>query len=270
MMNADFVRAVVETVERGITPKPIIQADFKAVALPDRTTIVDLERFNEKRNRFRGTYKTNSVADFAEYHLVRRRAAAYEPQTYVDADSLKATTFFNIEALGHCDDIAVLTLKQSHAYQALLSLDGKRFTQRGLVDWVEDWLPNLTIYREGTVLGNAQAIAAIRTIEINATSKMESQVSDVGARRSSLEQIEASAKGGLPTSLLMELTPAEGLSQITAEIRIQCFEDGGKPAFALRVKSIDTLKELVAEDFVAKVRYKIGEFAMIYRGTFTP
>lgn len=267
MMNADFVRAIVEVVERSLTPKAVQGADFPAVVIPERAAIVDLERFQESRNRFRGKYHTNSIADFASYYAHR---AENEAETYVDADALKATTFYNIAAKGHCDDIAVLTLKRSPAYNALLDLEGKRFTQRGLADWVEDWLPNLTIYREGAVLTTSQALAAIRNVEISASSSTSNQVSDVGARRSSLEQVEASSKGGLPTMLHMDLTPAEGLNMLTAKIRVQCFEDGGKPAFSLRPQGLDTLKELIAEEFVAQVRARMEYGATIYRGNFTP
>ncbi|NOM01335.1 DUF2303 family protein, partial [Klebsiella pneumoniae] len=43
------------------------------VVVPQNFNVVDLERYQEGRNRFRGTYSTHSLADYSAY-IVERAA----------------------------------------------------------------------------------------------------------------------------------------------------------------------------------------------------
>jgi uncharacterized protein YfdQ (DUF2303 family) len=60
------------------------------------------------------------------------------------------------------------------------------------------------------IADSSQALAAIREISIEAKKNVTSTDRDFGASKSSLEEIEARAKGGLPTHLLFSCTAYPG------------------------------------------------------------
>lgn len=91
----------------------------KVAVVPQNFNVVDLERYQAGRNRFRGTYSTHSLADYSAYVVERAVPAA---RGFIDQDSMSCIVLFNIgtaEVPGHADDRAVLRLKASAAFAAV-------------------------------------------------------------------------------------------------------------------------------------------------------
>lgn len=137
------------------------------IVLPEATKIVNLEQFGAGRSRFRGTFSTNSLTDFAKY--VSDRAVA-DAKGFINQDEMTCSVLFNLgneEVPGHADDRAVLKLKPTAAYQAVQAISGKAMSQKDMSDWIEDW--HGTLSAVGDELQNiplAKAIAAVRTITV--------------------------------------------------------------------------------------------------------
>lgn len=241
------------------------------VVMPDSAKIIDLERFQAGRSRFRGTYNTHSLNDFGVYVVER---AAPGARGFINQDEMSCVLLFNLgtaEAPGHADDRAVLKLKPTAGYTAAQSIGGRAISQKDLSDWIEDWHQYLTPVDEaGNAISVAKAIAAVRTITIKASSESETTVGETSASRSAMDQIEARSKETLPVSLQFHTVPFEGLTEQQVTLRLSVITSGAVPVLKLRWVGEEVQREDIAQEFKAVLQHSIGEAAVLSLGAFDP
>ena len=241
------------------------------VVLPESAKIVDLERFQAGRSRFRGTYSTHSLADFSAYVVER---AALGARGFIDQDAMSCVLLFNLgtaDVPGHADDRAVLKLKPTAGYTAAQQIGGRGISQKDLSDWIEDWHQYLTpVDEEGKAIPVAKAIAAVRTITIKASSESETTVGETSASRSAMDQIEARSKETLPVSLQFSTIPFEGLTEQVITLRLSVITSGSQPVLKLRWVGEEVQREDIAQEFKAVLQRNIGEAAVLSLGGFDP
>lgn len=241
------------------------------VVLPESAKIVDLERFQAGRSRFRGTYSTHSLADFSAYVVERAALGAWG---FIDQDAMSCVLLFNLgtaDVPGHADDRAVLKLKPTAGYTAAQQIGGRGISQKDLSDWIEDWHQYLTPVDEaGNAIPVAKAIAAVRTITIKASSESETTVGETSASRSAMDQIEARSKETLPVSLQFSTVPFEGLTEQVITLRLSVITSGAVPVLKLRWVGEEVQREDIAQEFKSVLQEKIGEAAVLSLGAFDP
>lgn len=241
------------------------------VALPDNFCIHELESYLPQRLRFRGEMRTASIADFVSFV----KAESVNGAGFIDADRQAATVFFNLgtkEAPGHADHTATLKLKSTAAFNALSKIDGCRVDQRGMIDWIEDWATNLRAYgsNPGESKSLTEALAAIRQVTIKASKETESTEEDFRGARSTLEEVEAKSRIGLPGGFIFTCEPYLGLPAYDFQLRMAVITSGDKPALSLRIVRREAMEEAIAEDFKATLIREVGDAASMTIGTFTP
>jgi len=237
--------------------------------VPDGAKIVDLERFQDHRNRFRGTYSTHSLADFGAYVVERSAAAA---RGFIDQDAMSCTVLFNLgtpDEPGHADDRAMLRLKPSAAFAAVQAICGQNLVQKAMSDWIEDWHQHLVATDEnGAVMSIAKAIAAVRTITVKASSESDHAVGETRASRSAMDSIEASSKETLPAWLDFKVIPFEGLGEQTIRLRVSVLTGGSQPQLKLRWLGEEAQREAIAQEFKQVLEGKVGDAAKLVLGSF--
>jgi uncharacterized protein YfdQ (DUF2303 family) len=246
--------------------------------------IKSIEHLQESRTRFRGTFTTASMQDFMLY-VVKNRGG----HGFIDIDRMAATVLFNLlysaptgthETLpGHADHIAVLRLKRAPAFDALCtaSVSSGPFSQKGIVEWLEDWSDNLAAdYPEATDPTVAdpqrikQAITALRKVKIKATGEATHTEKNFGASKSALEDIEASSDVGLPRGFRFTCEPYDGFDTSTFYIRLGVNADPEKPTFKLRWPHYNRDMEALGQQFKAKLSDGVGDNATLLLGNFDP
>lgn len=241
------------------------------VVLPDSAQVVDLERYQVGRSRFRGTYATHSLADFSAYVVER---AADGARGFINQDEMSCVLLFNLGSVtepGHADDRAILKLKATAGYTAAQAIGGRGMTQKDLSDWIEDWHQYLTPVDEaGNAIPVAKAIAAVRTITIKASSESETTVGDTSARRSAMDQIEALSKETLPVALQFRTVPFEGLTEQQITLRLSVITSGAQPVLKLRWVGEEVQREDIAQEFKTVLQRNIGDAAVLSLGAFDP
>jgi len=240
------------------------------VVLPENTKVVDLEKYQALRSRFRGIFSTHSLADFSAYVTDRATDAA---RGFINQDEMSCALLFNLGDVnepGHADDRAVLKLKASAGYKAVQAIAGERLAQKDLSDWIEDWHQYLTpVDDAGTSIPISKAIAAVRTITIKATSESETTVGDTSASRSAMDQIEARSKETLPRALHFHIVPFEGLTEQLITLRISVITSGSVPVLKLRWVDEEVQREGIAQELKAVLEEKIGTAAKLSLGSFS-
>lgn len=259
------------------------------LAVPNGITLQSAEKFQPGRSRFRGKYATSTIAEFNAYTKARHEAATASgsnaspagtgsTSAFVNADDASAIAYFNLGTPsnpGHADDVAVLSLKNTAAYAALLSINGKQLKQRQLAEFLEDWFDATTpIYPDASPTAPpaslSAAIAAIRDITIASKSEQNSVQGDLNASRSALEEIEARSKKQLPTSFYFEAAPYDGFLPRVFTLRLAVLPQEKDPLLVLRIVGLADVAEKIGKEFEDKVRYGVPAGVDVYRGSYTP
>lgn len=228
------------------------------ILLPSKTEgakVVSLEQFMANRSRFRGLMSTTSLKDFVKYVVSRKGA----PRGFIDAtqvSKMDAVVFFNLgDALepGHADDTAVLTPKMLAAFAALQRVNAVKFSQRDLIDWIEDWSHVLTARcntaGEEEDMGISHAVAGIRDMKIVKKGETNSAQGDMNVRRSAMEEIEAQSNKVMPSKLILKTAPFDGFSERDFTLRIAVLTGEGDPRLTLRWMSQEHQCEEIAQEF---------------------
>jgi uncharacterized protein YfdQ (DUF2303 family) len=237
------------------------------VGLPKDFVVHDLEQYLPNCSRARGIMKTESVGDFAEYFTTHAEAGA---TVFVDKNSMQAHGVMNLgsnEQPGHADNRAVLTLKSMAAYDAFRDMaNGGPRTQGQVAEWIEDWQDMIQcLYKPddqeqiGTVLHTPKAIAAIRSITIDAARKVESEEGQLSASKSAFESVKASSKHILPTLIVFKTVPYVGLPERIFNIRLGILTGGDKTTLVLRPIKLEEHKQEMAEQFTNLVADHIAD-----------
>jgi len=251
----------------GNTP----DTDTPVAIVPDSFKLLDMEKFQNGRSRFRGALSTASLVDFSCYVIERRGIDI--AKGFVDQDAMRCVVFFNLgdeTTPGHADDTATLTLKPTAAYSALQAIAGEQLSQKALAEWMEDWHAYIEAENEeGQPMSAVQAIAAVRNITIKAASERTHVEANFSAQRSAMDAIEARSQDAMPYALLFSCKPYEGLERRTFILRLSIIT-GEKPTLKPRWVSEEQTREEIAQEFKFVLIRELCEASTITLGTFNP
>ncbi|MCY1200473.1 hypothetical protein D9M69_379230 [compost metagenome] len=268
MLNKDALQLILD--QALAASGKALDTETPVALVPDSAKVVNLEKFQIGRSRFRGALDTASLEDFCTYVKDRYDAGT---QGFVDQDAMSCRVFFNlgdIEHPGHADDTASLKLKPTAAYKALTAIAGSSLTQKDLAEWMEDWGQFLTATVGEEKMGLVQAIAAVRNITIKAASERNHQEGNFNASRSAMDRIEAESQEKLPDALHFALVPYEGLGQRVFTLRLSILTGSDKPVLKPRWVGEEIQREEIAQEFKRVLSEQLGEAATLYLGTFNP
>lgn len=241
------------------------------VAINDNYKVLDLEKYQDGRNRARGVLNTPSLEDFKTYVL---DAQSGDAPVFVDHKNVSATAVLNyseeFHAQGHCDHLANLKLEPTVVWSKLNSLKDRKLSQRDFAVFIEDWTSVLEITdAEGTVINPVQALAAIRNMKIDSSVTVDNSVGNLSESRSRFEQVEARSKE--------EFTPAYfkiydsaylGLDERLIVLRLIINTNDEKPVFSIQIVKEELLCNEIVQEFKEKVidllpenPVRIGTFA---------
>lgn len=133
--------AIKEISQLAIDAAGANRIDAKTPAIILGEEVVSLEHLQSGRSRFRGAFVTNVMSEFAGYVK-----AHTDGHGFIDADKVAARVFHNLGDTGnpgHGDWTSTLALKPTAAYAAMLAVENKHLSQKQLVEWIEDWSPQL-------------------------------------------------------------------------------------------------------------------------------
>lgn len=247
--------------------------------VPDGMTLENLERYQYNRDRLRGKFCTTSLASLIEH--AQQQAAEYteaSDETYaatvfIQPENMRAQAIYNLGSLaypGHADHTAALTLQPTPALKALQHLTSAKHHQQALAEWIEDWAALITDIdgASGQKMGHSQALASIRSMTIKSASELQSNVENLSASASRMDQIEASGKGDTPATLHLTLTPYPDLDDIEVVVRLSVLTSDDKPMLRCRWVGQQQQEEAIANNLRDKLQDALGDTATIYLGSY--
>ena len=254
--------------------KPSIElARGDLAAIHEKYTVQDLEKYQNGRNRARGLLNTPSFEDFKTYVLGETTTGEKAP-VFVDHKNMCAVAILNYEEIGYdqgrCDHKAVLKLEPTVVWTKLQNLKDKKLSQRDFAVFLEDWVSVLEITdADGNVIGGAQALAAVRNMQIGASVKVDAAVSNLSESRSRLEQVEARSNDAATPAYFKIHDPAYvGLDSRLIVLRILINTSDDKPVFALQIVKEELILDEIVKEFKGAVLELLPENP-VRIGTFT-
>lgn len=226
------------------------------VAVNDDYKVLDLEKYQEGRNRARGVLNTPSLEDFKTYVL---DAQSGDAPVFVDHKNVSATAVLNyseeFHAQGHCDHLANLKLEPTVVWSKLNSLKDRKLSQRDFAVFIEDWASVLEITdAEGTAISPAAALAAIRNMKIDTSVTVDSQVGNLSESRSRFDKVEARSKEeSTPAYFKINDTAYLGLDERLIVLRLVINTNDEKPVFSIQIVKEELLCNEIIQDFKEKV-----------------
>ncbi len=241
------------------------------VAINDNYKVLDLEKYQDGRNRARGVLNTPSLEDFKTYVLDAQSETA---PVFVDHKNVSATAVLNyseeFHAQGHCDHLANLKLEPTVVWSKLNSLKDRKLSQRDFAVFIEDWTSVLEITdAEGTVINPVQALAAIRNMKIDSSVTVDNSVGNLSESRSRFEQVEARSKEEFtPAYFKIHDSAYLGLDERLIVLRLIINTNDEKPVFSIQIVKEELLCNEIVQEFKEKVidllpenPVRIGTFA---------
>lgn len=265
-MQEEALKLLQETAIAAVRARSI-ELDGRQLYIAADGEVIDLEQYGELRSRFRGTFSTNSIPDFVT-HVKKQNDISNH--VFIDAETFTAEAIYNygdnLEP-GHCDDTAVLGLKKTPEFEAVLGINGCRVDQLRMVDFIEDWHKNLIALKHGVYMSLSSAIAAVRKITVKSLGDHTHEVNNFGASKSALEEIDAGT-ATLPETFEFKCTPYAGLPEHTFILRFGVLTGGEKPLCVLRIVQKEVALEQITQSFKNLLTDEIGDAATVYIGTF--
>lgn len=243
-------------------------AEGHALIVGDNFKLVDMEKYQDQRRRFRGQFKTKGLKDFIAYVAGRQADAP----VFIDRDAMAAKSYLDIGDTGlpgHCDHSAALSLPKTPEFSAYICLDGHTLDQEQMVELVEDWGHLLTFENsKGEMLERSKVLHAFRKVSLEDLTNIESEKQEHSSRVGVMNSVTVKNAERLPAVIYWKLTPYEGLTERTLAMRVSSKTKGG-PSFGLRAIALDAAKEEIAAEFAKLVTDGLTESECLL-GTFQP
>ncbi|SDF69007.1 Uncharacterized conserved protein YfdQ, DUF2303 family [Onishia taeanensis] len=265
-MEAQALEKIIALTHAGAIGHP--GTDVPTMLVPQGYSLESLEKYEATPSRFRGTYVTQSITDYAAY--INTQAAA---QVFVDTDDMDAMAYFDLGSAdqpGHGEHRARLKLEKTAPYAACLQAHGTAFGQKDLAHFIEDWHHAITGEdSNGQEMTAKQLANAVRRIEVKATSERTHEEGDWNTKRSGLDALDASAGQATPAFIRFHCLPYEGLSVRSFELRVSILTDDTKPKIKLRIIGLEGIQEEMATEFKQVLEGQLLEHATLLLGNFS-
>lgn len=231
--------------------------------------IENLDAYMPSLSRMRLEMSTDSLEAFTDYvedHDTGTGAC------FVDGDNMTATTVFDFGTVDeplHRDHKSRIKLSELSDYACLLRVVQSRRSQKELAEFIEDYADNITVLdAAGVEIATGLAVAAIRTMTIEARSTSTHEDGDMRSSRSTMDEIEAQGKDVTPAVLRFKCRPYSCIAERDFDIRLSILTGDTKPNFNLRVKQYEKHIEEITHEFTELVKVKLENTQInVYLGT---
>jgi len=237
-----------------------ILANANAVILPDKHAIKSLELLQQKPDRFRGTYKTNLIG---EYLCYLEEFSTADTFIFIDQNEMAANAILDMSNDGiplWGEHKAMVSLKKTPAYAAVLQFCNTTLDQQAFIDFAEDWQDHVQFYYSTPTLSDAVPFAntlkTLRKLTVKSTSTADQTTNNFAASRSAMEAIEIQDSTGQepPTGFLFMANPYEGFDQVFFNCQLRAISTDKDVKLKYRIRKLETLQETIAQEFRAKIK----------------
>ncbi len=225
----------------------------------DKTSVVDLEKFQDKRRRMRGNYNTTSIKAIAQFvgsSIDKNSLDIDNPTCFIgeDGEAEVVLNFGNTEVPLHQDFTASISLKKTAVFNALSDIKDTRLRQRELAEFIEDFHPHITAYTASyDEIDLSTAINAIRDITIESSRKSQKTEEEYRDTSSAFTSVEAKFKDATPVFLKFNIPVFNEIDNKEFIFRISVITANDEIALSIRCAHWDQVLEEINLEFQNKL-----------------
>jgi uncharacterized protein YfdQ (DUF2303 family) len=257
-----FTKEALEHLESKLSAQNVPALDCAAL-VPDNHSLISIEQYQDYRFRYRGVLQTDSLKGFSDYVNSSKSSGDKsglddddekdQTKLFVNKKDMMAKAFFNLgtnDLPGHGDHFALLTMKPRAEYKAAIEMNGAKPNQRTLAEWFEDYADYIVAHdSDGAEMTAVQAAYAVRNLNLETLSNLESTLGNTGHTVSMMDKVEAKSKGRIPTEITFTCVPYDGMGEKLIRMRLVTAGAKDESLFRLRIVGFELLEEAIAEDF---------------------
>lgn len=271
MLNKDALKHIAESANIPGLIEQVNSLGSEVALLPKDYELISLEPFMPNRYRYAATMKTPVIDDFAHYVLEN---VSEKSGCFIDQERMTAGIIFDVGTADsplHGEHKAYLTLKKTALFRELLGVNGKRFKQIELANWIEDFADYIRVAdSNGEEMTALSAAASIRKMSVESLQKVESDVHDFGRKLSVSEQAEVKSEGKRPAAISFKCIPYNGLGERDFIMRVSANTGNNVPEMMLNIKQLEVIEEEIAIEFKGIIDAKLDdERIATFIGTFS-
>jgi len=244
-------------------------AEGNALVMGSEFSLADLERFQDGRRRFRGTFDTAGLGAFTGYLSTR---ASDETPVFIDREKMAARCFLDIGdqlVPGHCEHRASLVLPKTPEFTAFLRANGSTFDQEGIVELIEDWGHLMAFANsQGEDLELRKVLHAFRKVSIDDLTSIDSEKQEHSSQVGVMSKVTVKNAERLPAVITWRFPPHDGLMERDFSTRVASLTKGG-PGFRLRAMALDAAEKEIAQEFADKIKTELPSCECLI-GVFAP
>lgn len=258
-MNKEAIKHIQDTANIPAMIEQVEQSFVPLAVLPSEYNVKDLEKYQENRSRFRGSFETRSIPDFIDYIKEHDKDGV---RCFVNQEAMSAKTIFDlgtVEKPLHMEHTGNLSLKRTAAFTDLLHHEGNLLSQKELVAFIEDWHSVITpVSTDNEEIAIKRAIDSIRSITVESRSSMESVQEEFSSNMSAAEKIEMKNRDIQINVLRFKCQPYEGLKVRELELRLSISTDRGI-GMKFRIVGKEAVEEEIATEFKDLIKSELQE-----------
>ena len=230
--------------------------------------VLDLERYREKPERIRGTYKPATVEDFVAYV---REWASDATTVWVHPTEAKVVAVIDdgdhgAAAFGWRQHRVDLTLLVTEEWKYWKEQSGAWLSQWDFAEKIEDGLGDIVDPSAATMLEIAQTLHVKN--HVNFRSGVE--LKDSSVKFAYDEEVEGSAgkKGeiAIPEMFTLGIAPFVGQDAFNLKARFRYKPQGGKLQMGYKLQEPERAERTILEDIAKEIREGIGQRGKVYLG----
>jgi len=269
-MDASGIKQIEATAIEAAKANQVVIGNQTLIFKGKDDKLYTTEQYQALRSRFRGQFETTSINDFVK-HVNKQVEANDDVHMFINQESFVAQAIYNYGTKlepGHCDDTAVLIMKETAAFRALKGVNGVKLSQKQMIEFIEDWNAMLTPYDgEENTFSLAAAVQGIRAITIASKGETTTVVGDLKQKVGSFHEIEAKSET-IPAGFNFSLTPYTGLSRRHFSLRLSVLTTAAEPVLVMRIVGFETEIEDLVGEFKSLLTDLIDDKVSTYIGVF--
>lgn len=222
----------------------------------------DLEKFKPFPNRFRGTFTTSLLEQFALYVTAQANIDTSLFINHIEGTAEAIIDQGSISDPHWGNHRAKLFLLKLPEYAALLDNNDKALNQRVFIDLIEDYANAFAFFDSaGNPLDTSTVINNLHRLKVDTTRSAENNIGNYAAAASAMEKIEMKAAGNSepPSGFVFNFRPYENFRPFSAKCLMRAVNDGDAVRLKYRIIGLEVLKKEIADVMLTLIDEKTEE-----------
>lgn len=240
-----------------------------AMVVSNQNSVTGLEHLMATPLHYKAKLRTKYINQFTTYINNNKGAAVFISESRLAAEAIFDMGNIDEPEWGH--NRAHLIMSQEAGFQSLNNHHGDKHNQEDIIDFIEDWQPNIAFYCDEKEISTKDAVNRIRRIKINQTSSAESNHGDFKKSTSAMESIEITAEKeeSLPEYFTFTCSPYADMDEHSITCKLRAHTNGREIYLSYRISGLTALEKDLTDEFCKLIEEQLNTKSKVTIGSIS-